>query len=164
MNREDMVTHCMKGGSLLVDASKSGFLFKRGLYSRKAVRAQLLLRSLAFAFLIIGALVFIFFKWYVGTSLIFLMLLAGRAAHKHAALTTFIEALSDDEIFQMADQLNLIRTGGAGKKSSEYAFGKGDLPLKATFEYARNNSPIVCEPTKTASGKIMRVYRRRVKS
>lgn len=164
MNREDMVAHCMKGGLLLVDASKSGFLFKRGLYSRKAVRMQLILRSFAFAFLLTGIVSFIFFKWYVGAILIFLTLLSGRAAHKHAALTTFTEALSDDEIFVVADQLNLIRTGDVGKKSSEYVFGKDDLPLKATFEYTRNNSPIVCEPIKTASGKTMRVYRRREQS
>jgi hypothetical protein len=122
---------------------------------------QLILRSFAFASLIIGVVSFIFFKWYVGVMLIFLTLLFGRAGHKHAALTTLTEALSDDDIFVVADELDLIRTDGAAKKSSEYVFGKNDLPLKATFEYTRNNSPIVCEPIKTASGKTMRVYRRR---
>lgn len=164
MNREEMVAHCLKGGSLLVDASKSGFLFKRGLYSRKAVRTQLILRSLALAFLVIGVACFILFKWYVGAIFIFLALLSGRAAHKHAALTTLTEALSDDDIFALADQLSLIRTGGTGKRPSEYVFGKDDLPLKATFEYTRNNSLIVSEPIKSASGKTMRVYKRREKN
>lgn len=161
MNREDMVAHCMNGGSLFVDANKSGYLFKSGVYSRKAVRKQLILRSLTFGLLVIGAVSFFLFEWYVGATLIFLTLLSGRASHKHAAFTTFTEALTNEETFFAADQLNLLRQEGEGKTSSEYAFGKNDLPLKATFEYTRKHSPIVCEPVKTADGKTMRVYRSR---
>ena len=163
MNREDMVAHCMKGGLLFVDANKSGYLFKSGLYKPKAVRMQLILRSLTLAFLTIGVVSFFAFKWYVGALLILLTLLIGRASHKHAALTTFMEASTADEIFRIADQLNLLRIGGVGKKSSEYAFGKDGLPLKASLDYTMKHSPIVCEPVKTASGKTMRVYRSRAR-